>query len=215
MKKKNGGRPFGRRPEEERIPYFKLHPESIARPTLQGRRAHEQEQDSFIHRSVFAVSLRNDEVAGGLAILLVHKRIPSTWALPGGSTAAGEDPKTVLSRKVYEKSGHGIVGIPELMLRQQVTETHEKLVFLARVDENCDPPSSDKIDGVRWFTLKELASMPHYPYDGEAVDAEADYFQENQRADILRILDRLKESSRLGSSCVVAAANLRATRQGA
>jgi ADP-ribose pyrophosphatase YjhB (NUDIX family) len=181
MKKKNGGRPFGRRPEEG-VPYFKLHPEVL-------RRTVRREEDNPTHKSVLAVLLR-DGANGEPDILLVHKRIPSTWALPGGGVEAGENPKEALLCKVREKTGYNIVGVPELMLRQRATETHEKVVFLARVSESCDPPSSDEIDGVRWFTIGEITSMPHYPYNSKEVNPETDCMQESQRADILNILKK-------------------------
>jgi len=105
-----------------------------------------------------------------------------SWGLPGGGVeiGQGEKPEEGIFREVLWESGYKIyrdesgklIGA-DIVLDQQVTDTHKRLIFFSSMDMNAPQlpvKETDEIDEAGWFTLREILDRPSFPYDSSAID---------------------------------------------
>ncbi len=160
------------------------------------------------HQSAYANVVAVDEDTG--IFLLVHKYDDGkpSWGTPGGGVEPGETVEEGFIREARIESGLHIyrgsidgklVGVSKVIERQ-ISDRHKrvtfyapfkKALFKARIQER------NEIDRVGLFTLQEILTMPHYPYDRVTADRhEANYIKQLHLDDIitvLRILGKLKQ----------------------
>jgi 8-oxo-dGTP diphosphatase len=116
---------------------------------------------------------------GRTQILLVHRRVPTLWALAKGTPDSGESLAETASREVREETGieveieESLGSISYFFVRQR-TRFHKTVhFFLMRPVGGSIEQHDHEFDEVRWFQLEEALEIMTYPTEREVVERAA------------------------------------------